>query len=197
LIFDAHESIKSRLAKVLDATWQCCQVYFMRQCACSCRRQAASSSQFLSAPPLSSTSLARQADCVHYPAMGVRTRTLDLKSGMRRQAAGRGAREEAVRVVERWNTDLIAGQTIWWSPTIRAAVIAGVPWADVHRPGCRTNRSIDLRTVDRHPLASVGSLVLGLRCGRCDGAAPMPKVTGLYAVPPAAAVDGKLSASGK
>jgi hypothetical protein len=31
-------------------------------------------------------------------------------------------------------------------------------------PGCGTSRAIDLRTLDRHPLASVGTLVLGLRC---------------------------------
>jgi hypothetical protein len=37
--------------------------------------------------------------------------------------------------------------------------------------------------LDRHPLASVGSLVLGLRCS-CN--APMPVLTGLHAVPPAA-----------
>ena len=43
-----------------------------------------------------------------------------------------------------------------WSPTIRAALIAGTPWLDVHCPGCGASRAIDLRTVDRHPLASVG-----------------------------------------
>jgi hypothetical protein len=37
------------------------------------------------------------------------------------------------------------------------------PWLDVFCPGCGTNRAIDLRTLDRHPLASVGTLVLGLR----------------------------------
>jgi hypothetical protein len=31
------------------------------------------------------------------------------------------------------------------------------------RPGCGTSRAIDLRTLDRHPLASVGTPVLGLR----------------------------------
>ena len=35
-------------------------------------------------------------------------------------------------------------------------------------------RAIDIRTLDRHPLASVGSLVLGLRCSWCPGNAPMP-----------------------
>jgi hypothetical protein len=48
-----------------------------------------------------------------------------------------------------------------------------------------TSRAIDLRTLARHPLASVGALVLGLRCSWCPGTAPMPKLLGLYALPPA------------
>jgi hypothetical protein len=71
-----------------------------------------------------------------------------------------------------------------WSPTIRAALVAGTPWLDVFCPGCGTSRAIDLRTVDRHPLASVGTLVLGLRCSWCPGSAPVPKLLGLYALPP-------------
>jgi hypothetical protein len=41
-------------------------------------------------------------------------------------------------------------------------------------------RAIDIRTLDRHPLASVGSLVIGLRCSWCPGNAPMPMLTGLH-----------------
>jgi hypothetical protein len=52
---------------------------------------------------------------------------------------------------------------MFWSPTIRAALLAGTPWLDVFCPGCGTSKAIDLRTVDRHPLASVGTLVLGLK----------------------------------
>jgi hypothetical protein len=52
-------------------------------------------------------------------------------------------------------------------------------------PGLRHQPAIDLRTVDRHPLASVGTLVLGLRFSWCPGSAPMPKLLGLYALPPA------------
>jgi hypothetical protein len=44
--------------------------------------------------------------------------------------------------------------------------------------------AIDLRTLDRHPPASVGTLVLGLRCSWGPGSAPMPKLLGLYALPP-------------
>jgi hypothetical protein len=48
-----------------------------------------------------------------------------------------------------------------------------------------TSRAIDIRTIDRHPLASVGSLVLGLRCSWCPASAPTPRITGLDALPPA------------
>jgi hypothetical protein len=112
--------------------------------------------------------------------MGVRTRSLDMIAAMRREAADKAARDEAARVVERWNKAIAAGRDMWWSPTIRAAIVGGTPWLDIHCPGCRTSRSLDLRTIDRHPLASIGSLVLGLRCTWCGGAAPMPNITGLH-----------------
>ena len=44
-----------------------------------------------------------------------------------------------------------------WSPTIRAALLAGTPWLDVFCPGCKTSRAIDLRTLDRHPLGHAGA----------------------------------------
>ena len=95
-------------------------------------------------------------------------------------------RAEANGVIDRWNKQLAAGRDMLWSPTIRAALIAGTPWVDVYCPGCGTSRAIDLRTVNRHPLASVGTLVLGLRCGWCPESAPMPRLLGLHALPPVA-----------
>src|ERR1700674_3373186 len=118
--------------------------------------------------------------------MGVRTRGYDIAASLRSSAADVAARDEARRVVERWNATLAAGRGALWSPTIRCAVIAGTTWLDVHCPGCRTSRAIDIRTIDRHPLASVGSLVLGLRCSWGPGSAPMPKIMGLRAFPLAA-----------
>ena len=112
-----------------------------------------------------------------------------LAAIMRASAADKAARDEAVRLVERWNAALAAGRGALWSPTIRAAILAGMPWLDVYCPGCGTSRAIDVRTIDRHPLASVGSLVLGLRCSWCPGSAPMPVIAGLHQVPPAANAD--------
>jgi hypothetical protein len=98
------------------------------------------------------------------------------------QAANEADREAALRIVEHWNAE----RSVLWSQTIRCATTAGTPWLDIYCPGCRTSRAIDIRTIDRHPLASVGSLVLGLRCSWCPGSStPMPVLTGLHAVPPA------------
>jgi hypothetical protein len=85
--------------------------------------------------------------------MGVRTRGHDIAASLRSSAADIAARDEARRVVERWNQSLATGRDMWWSPTIRAALIAGTPWIDVYCPGCRTSRALDIRTIDRHPLA--------------------------------------------
>jgi hypothetical protein len=106
------------------------------------------------------------------------------KSGKAEEAvreAERAAQKAALGVVERWNAE----RSLLWSPTIRCAMVAGMPWLDVHCPGCRTSRAIDIRTLDRHPLASVGSLVLGLRCSFCPGSAALPVLTGLHAAAPA------------
>jgi hypothetical protein len=116
--------------------------------------------------------------------MGVRTRGLDIGINAKRQAADAAVRAEAKGVIDRWNEQLAAGRDMLWSPRIRAALIAGTPWLDVYCPGCGTSRAIDLRTVNRHPLASVGTMVLGLRCGRCPESAPMPRLLGLHALPP-------------
>jgi hypothetical protein len=78
-----------------------------------------------------------------------------------------------------------------WSPTIRAGLLAGTSWLHVFCRGRGTSRAIDLRTLDRHPLASWGTLVLGLRCSWCPGSAPMPQLLGLYALPPAGAAQKK------
>ena len=56
-----------------------------------------------------------------------------------------------------------------------------------------TSRAIDLRTVDRHPLAWVSTRVLGLRCSWCPESVAMPTLLGLYALPPATIAKAKSS----
>jgi hypothetical protein len=85
--------------------------------------------------------------------MGQRTRLPELLARWRTRDDAEAARVEALAVVERWNAALAAGRSALWSPTIRAAILTGMPWLDVCCPGCRTCRAIDIRTIDRHPLA--------------------------------------------
>jgi hypothetical protein len=70
-----------------------------------------------------------------------------------------------------------------WVVLLRCAAVGddrlkltAIDSGDVHRvcPGCGTSRAIDLRTLDRHPLASVDTLVHGLRCSWCPGSRSMP-----------------------
>jgi hypothetical protein len=107
-------------------------------------------------------------------AMGVRTRGLDIKAGAAKLKADRAARAEAEAVIQRWNDQLSRG----------GATCCGRPRS---APGCSPER-LGSTCLDRHPLASAGTLVLGLRCSWCPGSAPMPKLLGLFAFPPAAGV---------
>jgi hypothetical protein len=119
--------------------------------------------------------------------MGVRTRGLDIKAGAAKLKADRAARLEAELVIDRWNP--AAGDRP------RHAVVA-------HHPGCAGRRNAmagrflsglwhQPRDRPPHPLASIGTLVLGLRCSWCPRSAPMPKLLGLYALPPGAAATAR------
>jgi hypothetical protein len=57
--------------------------------------------------------------------MGVRTRGLDIKAGAAKLKWARAARLEAELVIDRWNRRLATGRDMLWSPTIRAALVAG------------------------------------------------------------------------
>jgi hypothetical protein len=88
-------------------------------------------------------------------AVGIRTRGLDIKAGAKRNAADKAARGEAKAIVDRWNEQLATGRDMLWSPTIRAALLADMPWLDVFLPGLRNEpRSGSAR--GRSPPARVG-----------------------------------------
>jgi hypothetical protein len=59
------------------------------------------------------------------PSLGVRTRGLNIAVNAKRQVADASARAEAKAVIDRWNEHLAASRDMLWSPTIRAALIAG------------------------------------------------------------------------
>ena len=117
--------------------------------------------------------------------MGVRDRIPRMMARFADSVEGEARRERARAVVKRWNDELVACDLPLWSPSIQAALIAGMPWLEVLCPACATIGAVNLSLIDCHPEAGVASLVLGLTCSRCGPYAPMPRLLGLHASRPA------------
>src|SRR5882724_5938962 len=82
---------------------------------------------------------------------------------------------EAASIVRDHFSDLARRFPMLASPLIGAALSAGLPWLGVYCAGCRTERCVDLREIDRHRGASVESLIPALACTWCPGTAPLPR----------------------
>jgi hypothetical protein len=50
-----------------------------------------------------------------------------LRAKWRTRAEAKAAQAEALRVVDCWNRDIRMGCDVWWSPTIRCAIVASTP----------------------------------------------------------------------
>jgi hypothetical protein len=102
--------------------------------------------------------------------MGVRTRGLDIAVNAKRQVADAAARGEAQGVIERWNEHLAASRDMLWSPTIRAALIAGTPWLDVFcEPGDRSAKGRPPSSrVGRHAGARAAVLLVPGNCADAE-----------------------------
>ena len=102
----------------------------------------------------------------------------------KRAEAERKAAADTQKIVEIWNARQAGGRELWFYPTIGAAIAAGLPWLTYSCPGCRMVGSVDLRTLDRHPGASISSLIPSLSCRRCSPHAPFAKLEMLTAERP-------------
>lgn len=88
----------------------------------------------------------------------------------------------ASRVIDLWSKRLARDAEPLLVPTIGAAVRAGRPWLSFQCPACTMIGEADVRKFDRHPQASIQSLIQMLACPRCPGG-PFVKLTGLAAGP--------------
>jgi hypothetical protein len=86
-----------------------------------------------------------------------------------------------------WNTGLSRpsrrGRELWFHLRSGAAIAAGHPWLTFIYPACQQIGEIDLRTLDRHPDATIESLILSLSCRRCQPNPPFVKLLGLFKLP--------------
>ena len=88
---------------------------------------------------------------------------------------------DAQKVVAVWNARQSGGRALWFYPTIGAAIAAGVPWLSFSCPACGQVGAVDLRTLDRHPGASISSLIPSGSCRRCSPNAPFARLEMLTA----------------
>ena len=86
----------------------------------------------------------------------------------------------AARIIDLWHARQARGAEPLLVPTIAAAVRAGRPWLSYQCPACQMMGEADVRRFDRHPHASIQSLIPLLSCPRCPGG-PFVKLTGLAA----------------
>ena len=98
------------------------------------------------------------------------------KEAAARRALGRQVLEDAERLVATWNARQEAHMPMLFSPTIGAAIAARYWFLWVRCPACRTTQSVDLRTIDRHPDATVTSLIPALSCRACRPNAPFAEL---------------------
>ena len=89
----------------------------------------------------------------------------------------------AARIVDLWDARRARGAEPLFHPTIGAVIRAGRPWLMCYCPGCGVVGEIDLRRIDRHPGASVESLIPHLSCQRCSPHPPFARLIGLAAHP--------------
>jgi hypothetical protein len=102
----------------------------------------------------------------------------------KRAEAERRAVAEAQKVVAIWNARQAGGRDLWFYPTIGAAMKAGLPWLSFSCPACGQVGSVDLRTLDRHPRASISSNIPSVSCRRCSPNAPFARLEMLTAERP-------------
>ena len=84
------------------------------------------------------------------------------------------AREEATQIIAQWNECLAADYPLFFSPTLRAALLSGHHSLDVLCRGCDTIARVDLRNVSRPHSTTIHEIVFRLSCRRCRGEAPFP-----------------------
>jgi hypothetical protein len=107
--------------------------------------------------------------------MGTNECRLDIEKRAR-EAISEVAERDARRIVAIWNGRRAKGRELWFHLRIGGAIAAGHPWLMFVCPACQQIGEIDLRKLDRHPNATIESLVLSLRCRRCRPNPPFVKL---------------------
>ena len=77
-----------------------------------------------------------------------------------------------------WNTALAAGWRTIFYPTVGTALATGCHWLHVVCPACQQLGETDLRQIDIHPNASLGTVVRAMSCKRWSPHPPFARPLG-------------------
>jgi hypothetical protein len=107
-------------------------------------------------------------------------RTWRMKQQLRRavgdMVTDRRDNPAACRLIDLWNRRLERGDVPLHYPTLTAAVRAGRTTLTFRCPACDLIGEADVRAFDRHPHASISSLIPALTCPRCTPNGPFVKL---------------------
>jgi hypothetical protein len=106
-----------------------------------------------------------------------------MKRSMSITAAENARCARCVESCRAWNERVRAGGDPDPPPLIGTALTAGFRWLQISCPDCRTVGEVDLASLDRHPEASISSLVPSLSCKGCPNSKFMPRLVALSVVP--------------
>jgi hypothetical protein len=93
----------------------------------------------------------------------------------KRAKTERKAVADAQKIVAISNARQAGGRELWFYPTI-GRHCGWLPVAQLLLSGVSEFGSVDLRTLDRHPGASISNLIPSLSCRRCSPRAPFAKL---------------------
>ena len=74
-----------------------------------------------------------------------------------------------------WNAALAAGWRTIFTPSVGTALVTGCHWLHVVCPACQQMGETDLRTIDIHPNASLGTVVRAMSCRPCSPHPPFAR----------------------
>ena len=77
-----------------------------------------------------------------------------------------------------WNAALAAGWRTIFYPSVGTALATKCPWLHVVCPACQQMGETDLRNIDIHPNASIGTVVRAMSCKRCSPHPPFARPLG-------------------
>jgi len=96
-----------------------------------------------------------------------------------REAEGlRLKRAAATHIMALWNAALDAGWRTIFYPTVGTALATECHWLHVVCPACQQLGETDLRMIDIHPNASIGTVVRAMSCKRCSPHPPFARPLG-------------------